>query len=56
MQSGTSVTDDDTLFSRDSASARARMPQIGTHETCNNSAVSTISRPTCDHHGSVVQE
>ena len=41
MQSSTSVTDDNTLFRRDSASAHAHMPQIGTHTTCNTSAVST---------------
>ena len=56
MQSGTSVTDDDTLFSRDSASARARIPQIGTHATCNTSVVSTCSCPTYDHHINVVHE
>ena len=56
MQVSTSVTYDDTLFSRDSASARARMPQIGTHATCNTSAVSTCSRPTYDHHRNVVHE
>ena len=36
IQASTSVTDDDTLFIRDSTSVCARMPQIGTHETCNN--------------------
>ena len=56
MQVSTSVTYDDTLFSRDSASARARMPQIGTHPTCNTSVVSTLSCPTYDHHRNVVHE
>ena len=56
MQARTSVTDYDTLFSRDSASACARMPQIGTHATHNTSAVSTRSRPTYDHHRNVVHE
>ena len=56
MKSSTSVTDDDTLFSRDSASARVCMPHIGTHATCNTSAVSTLSCPTYDHHGNVVHE
>ena len=55
-QASTSVTDDDTLFSRDSASTCARMPQIGTHAACNNSAVSSRSRPTYDHHINVVHE
>ena len=39
-QDDTSVTDDGTLFSRDSASTRAHMLQIGTHATRNTSAVS----------------
>ena len=56
MQASTSVTDDNTLFSRDSAYAHARMPQIGTHETPNTSMVSTRSRHTYDHHGNVVHE
>ena len=56
MQAGTSVTDDDTLFRRDSASARARMSQIGTHATCNTSVVINISLPTYDHHGHVIHE
>ena len=54
MQASTSVTDDDTLFRRDSSSARERIPQIGTHETRNTSAVSTRSRPTYDHHVNVI--
>ena len=56
MQASTSVADDDTLFSRDSASTCARMPQIGTHATRNTSAVITCSRPTYDHHGNVANE
>ena len=56
MQASTSVTYYDTLFSKDSASACARMPQIGTHETRNTSAVSTPSRPIYDHHRNVVHE
>ena len=56
MLANTSVTDDDTLFSRDSASVRARMPETGTHATCNSSSVSTRYRPTCDCHGNVVHE
>ena len=54
MQTSTSVTDDDTLLSRYSASACSCMPQIGTHATCNTSAVSTRSRPTYDHQINVV--
>ena len=54
MQASKSVADDDTLFNRDSASARARMPHIGTHATRNTSAVSTCSLPTYDHNGNVV--
>ena len=56
MQSSTSVAYYDTLFSRDSASDRARMPHIGTPETRNTSAVITRSLPTYDHHGNVVHE
>ena len=56
MQASTSVMDDATLFIRDSASDRAHMPQIGTHETRNTSAVSTPSRPIYDHHRNVVHE
>ena len=56
MQASTPVTDDDTLFSRYSVFAWARIPQIGTYATCNTSAVSTRSRPTYDHHGNVVHE
>ena len=56
IQASISVADDDTLFSRDSASARVCMPQIGTHTTHNTSAVSTHSRPTYDHHKNVVHE
>ena len=54
MQASTPVTDNETLFRRDSASACARMPQIGTHETCNTSAVSTRSCPTYEHPINVV--
>ena len=56
MQASTPVTDYDTLFIRDSTSACSRMPRIGTHENCNNSAISTYSRLTYDHHGNVVHE
>ena len=56
MQSSTSVTDDDTLFSRYNTSARAHMPQIGTCATRNTSSVSTCSLPTYDHHGNVFRE
>ena len=56
MQVGTSVTDDDTLFSRDSASTCAPIPQIVTRATHNNSAVRTRSHPTYDHHRNVVHE
>ena len=56
MQVSTYVTDDDTLFSRDSASARERMPHIGTHATRNTSAVRTCTCPTYDHHINVVHE
>ena len=56
MQASTSVTDDDTLFSRDSASACARMNHTVTHTIRNTSAVSTRSLPTYDHHGNVVHE
>ena len=56
MQASTSVTDDVTLFRKDRNSAREHMPQIGTHATCNTSAVITYSRPTYDHHGNVVHE
>ena len=56
IQASTSVMDDATLFIRDSASDRAHMPQIGTHATRNNSAVSTRSLPTYDHHGNVIHE
>ena len=56
MQASTSVTDDDTLFSRDSASACARMPQIDTHANSNTSAVINRSRPTYDHHGNFIHE
>ena len=56
MQASTSVTDDDTLFSRYSASDRERMPQIGTHATRNTSVVSTRSCPNYDHHDNVVNE
>ena len=56
MQASTSLTDDGTLFSRDSASDRASMTQIGTHATRNTSTVSTRSRPTYYHHRNVVNE
>ena len=56
MQASTSVADDDTLFSRDSSSARALMPQIGTHTTCNTSTVNNRSLPTYEHHGNFVHE
>ena len=56
MQSSTSVTDDDTLFSRYSASDRASMPQIGTHATHNTSAVSTRSCPTYYCHRNIAYE
>ena len=56
MQTSTSVTYDDTLFCRNSASARAHMPQIGTHETRNTSTVSNRSRPTYDHYRHVIRE
>ena len=56
MQASTYVTDDDTLFSRDSASALSRMYQIGTHATRNTSAVSTCYHPTYDHHVKIVNE
>ena len=56
MQASIPVTDDDTLLSRYSASARARMPQIGTHATRNTSAVSTCYHPTYDHHVKIVNE
>ena len=56
MQASTSVTDDDTLFSRDITSDRARMLQIGTHATLNTSTVSTFSLPNYDHHGNFVYE
>ena len=56
MQVSTYVTDDDTLFSRDSASTRARMPQNGTHATLNTSAVITHSHPTYGHNGNVIHE
>ena len=56
MQASTSVTDDDTLFRRDSASDRSRMPQIGTRATRNTSTVSTRSRPTYDRHRNIVHE
>ena len=55
-QASTSVVKDDTLFRRDSASDRARMPQIGTHATRNTSVVSTRSRLTYDHHGNFFNE
>ena len=54
MQASTSVTDDDTLFSIYSASACARMPQVGTHSTHNTSVVSTHSCPTYYHHVNVI--
>ena len=56
MQASTSVTENGTSFSIDSASYCARMPQIGTHATHNTSAVSTRSRPTYNHHGNIVHE
>ena len=56
MQASTSVTDDDTLLSRYSASACACMPQIGTHANRNTSSVSTPSHPTYDHHVNIVDE
>ena len=48
--------EDDNLFSRDNASARARMPQIGTHATRNTSMVSTCYCPKYEHHGNVINE
>ena len=56
MHASTSVADDDTLFSRDSASACANMPHIGTNANCNNSAVIIQSCPTNNHHRNVVNE
>ena len=56
MQASTSVTDNDTLFSRDSASSFSRMPQIGTHATRNTSVVSARYCPTYDHNGNIVHE
>ena len=56
IQSSTPVTDNDTLFSRESASARARIPQIGTHATHNTSAVSTRYHPSYYHHVNVVNK
>ena len=56
MQSSTYITDDDTLFSRYSASSIAHMPRVCTHATFNTSLVSTRSRPTYDLHGNVVHE
>ena len=56
IQASTSITDDDTLFRRDSASACARMSHIVTHATYNTSTVSTRYCPNYDHHGNVVHE
>ena len=56
MQASTSVADDDALCNRDSASTRARMPQIGTHATRTSSAVKNLASPNYYHHRNFYHE